>query len=115
MRPRKTQAFNPVAQEIDKKITSRKQTSHAGDNENLRAGSSERSRKWKTLTAHSSDTRCGADDQVESALYETLAQITGSNRDNTGNRIESKENMTGLLPTSRKQILCGEENIQHQN
>jgi hypothetical protein len=41
-----------------KKITSRKQTSLVGDNENLRAGSGERSRKWKTLMAHASNTRC---------------------------------------------------------
>jgi hypothetical protein len=78
----------------------------------------------KTLLAHSSDTRCRTASRRPGRTRpaKNFGTDNNSNRDNTGNQTESKENLAGLLPTSRKQkasvanqILCGEEKIQHQN
>jgi hypothetical protein len=71
-----------------KKITSRKQTSLASDNENIGSRFWQEEREMENpdsaLERHPS-AELQANGQIEPALHKTLTQTTSSNRDNTGN------------------------------
>jgi hypothetical protein len=124
-RTTKTQAFKLAAQEIETRKSQAENKHHSlvimKTWEQVPVRGAGNGKPWLHTRA-TPGAELQADDQVDPALQKTLAQITSSNRENTGNRIVSKENLTALLPTSKKQrasvakqILCGQEKIQHQN